>query len=329
MRSRTQAALVLLVLLLLQAPRAGAQSEGSIVWYTSVETPTLNAIVQKFNAEHPGLTLEAIRMGAPQIPPRVMTEQTAHAPKVDVVSGDLIQIDQLGDLGDLQPYRPSDPARFIKGALDPRGFSVAMYLTTIVIAWNPSALKPQGLPAPHSFADLAAPAWNGKLGISATAYNWLAGALATQRDAATLLQRLAANKPYRSSGYTVTVTQLETGEFDATPTAYGYFVESEKKLGRNVDFALPRPQLVDPAAIALVKDAPHPRAARLFLDWMLSKEGQQLIIDVSDRTSARTDVRNDPRVFNPALPYYVIPAERKAEYDALVRRFNDFFGIAG
>jgi iron(III) transport system substrate-binding protein len=329
MNARARALVAALALTLVVRSRAGAQSDGSIVWYTSVETPTISAITQRFNAGHPGLTLQAIRVAAPQIPPRVMTEQTAHAPRVDVVSGDLIQIDQLGDLGDLQPYRPPDAARFIKGALDPRGFSVAMYLTTIVIAWNPATLKREGLAPPRTLADFAAATWSGRLGVSATAYNWLAGTLATHPDAGPLLTKLAANKPYRSSGYTVTITQLEAGEFDATPTAYGYYVQSEKMLGRNVDFALPRPQLVDPAAIALVKDAPHPREARIFLDWMLSKEGQQLIIDVSDRTSARTDVLNDRRVFNPALPYYVVPAEHKAEYDALVRRFNAFFGIAG
>jgi iron(III) transport system substrate-binding protein len=49
-----------------------------------------------------------------------------------------------------------------------------------------------------------------------------------------------------------------------------------------------------------VKNSPHPAAARLFVDWMVSQEGQQAVVDITNHTSIRTDVKNDPAVWDPA-----------------------------
>jgi iron(III) transport system substrate-binding protein len=56
-----------------------------------------------------------------------------------------------------------------------------------------------------------------------------------------------------------------------------------------------------PASLTLidvVKNAPHPAAARLFEDWMVSKAGQDAVVDVTNHTSIRPDVQNDPAVWD-------------------------------
>jgi iron(III) transport system substrate-binding protein len=136
-----------------------------------------------------------------------------------------------------------------------------------------------------------------------------------------------ANHPFITSGHTLTVAQLAAGEFDATPTAYGYMVELQRRQGHSVDFITPKPAIVGLVPVGLVQGAPHPNAARVLLDWLLSREGQQYCVDVSGRTSARTDVRNDTRVFDARRPFYVIPTPDRTEYKTLTTQFKQLLGM--
>lgn len=308
---------------------AGAKQEGTVVWYSSVDTKALNAIVQRFEETHPGITVQALQIGSNQIPPRVITEQTGGKYNADLVSGDTVPISQLAAAGALQAYRPSELAKFVKGSYDPAGYWTALYNVTTVIAWNPQKLKADGLQPPRSLADLAKPEWRGKIGIDASAFNWYAGTLRTQRNGAELLKKIADNKPLVTNGHTVTVAQLEAGEFDVTPTAYGNMANHEREAGRPVDFLNPTPLLVDVVPVAIAKNPPHPNAARLLLEWLLSKEGQQYIVDVSDRTSARVDVKNPPRVYNTSMPAFVLPPPDRNEYNAIVTQYKALLGVGG
>ena len=306
---------------------AMAKSEGTVVWYTSLDTKNLVQVVKKFNDTHPGIVLAALQIPSDKLAPRLLTESTAGKVGADVANGDLISVSQLGDAGILDAYHPPEPQKFIKGSIDPKGYWVAVYNDSTVLAWNPLKVKADGLKPPASLADLTRPEWKGKVGIDTSAFNWYAGVMATMRDGAGFFRRLAANDPVLTTGHTHAVSQLEAGEFDATPTAYGYTVESERELGHPVDYLKPRPMIVGSAALGLVRKAPHPNAARVLLDWLLSREGQQYIVDVSKQSSARTDVTNDVKVFDAARdPFYIIQPPDKAQYNATIGAYKAVFG---
>jgi hypothetical protein len=200
------------LLLALVSPQvlSAAKQEGTVVWYTSADTQALNAIVRRFEETHPGITVQVLRTGANQIPPRVMTEQTGGKFNADVINADLLSMTQLVAAGALQPYRSSELGKFLKGSYDPGGYWTSMYNATTVIAWNPQKLKADGLRPPASLDDLAKAEWRGKIGIDASAFNWYLGLLQTRPDAADLLKKIAANHPLVTDGHTVTVTQLAT-----------------------------------------------------------------------------------------------------------------------
>jgi iron(III) transport system substrate-binding protein len=323
--------LVLAAVLAVVSPQimSAAKTEGTVVWYTSVDTKAVNAIVQRFEETHPGITLQVLRAGANQIPPRILTEQMGGKFNADVINADLLAMSQLIAAGALQPYRPTETNKFVKGSYDPSGYWISIYNATTVIAWNPQKLKADGLQPPKSLADLAKPEWRGKIGLDSSAFNWYSGVMQTVPGAAEILKKIADNKPVLTEGHTVTVAQLEAGEFDVTPTAYGYMANHEHDLGRPVDFLNPKPLLVDPAPLALAKNAPHPNAARVLIEWLTSKEGQEFILQVSDRPSPRVDVRNPPRVFSPAMPYYVLTAPDRAQYNAIVTQYKALLGVGG
>jgi iron(III) transport system substrate-binding protein len=246
-----------------------------------------------------------------------------------VTSGDIVPISQLAATGALQPYRPPEPDKFVKGAIDPNGYWTALYNDTTVIAWNPKKLAADHLAPPASLADLAKPEWRGKIGLDATAYNWYQGLTEMNPDAQTLVKAIVANRPLITDGHTRTVMQLEAGEFDVTPTAYGYLADKDHRAGLPVDFMNPKPLLVGLTPVALVKNAPHPNAARVLLDWLLSRDGQNAIVELSGRPSARTDVNNNPNVFNRKMSIHVIKTPNAAEYNALVTQYKSLLGIGG
>jgi len=307
---------------------AAAKAEGTVVWYSSLDTVTLNTLVGIFNDTHPGIKLTALQIGSAVIPARVMTERAAGKYNADVVACDQFAFSQLAESDAFQPFKPSEPGKYIKGTLDPKGIWVAFFTDTTVIAWNPDRLRADGLKPPTSLADLAKPEWKGKLGIDGSAFNWYQGVLATQKNARDMLKKMADNKPLITSGHSATITQLVNGEFDVTPTAYGYMAERARLAGRPIEFLSPSPVSVGLELVAILKNAPHPNAARVLVDWLLSPRVQQFFAD-DGRTPTRTDIKSDLRVFNAKMPFYILPAPAKDEYNGLVSNFKAIFGIAG
>jgi iron(III) transport system substrate-binding protein len=309
---------------------SAAEKEGTVVWYSTMETKDLDNTVQAFQRKYPRIKLQTLRLGSAQLPVRVITEQRGGKYNADVLSGDGFQVAQLVSAGALEKYRIPDTGKFLPFTTDPNGYWVDLYQNTTVIAWNPQRLQADQLAAPHDVTDLANPGWKGgKIGIDGSALNWYVGTLQVEKNGNQLMQRLAANKPVITAGHTVTMTQLEAGEFDATPTVYGYYADQEKRAGRPVDWINPKPLLVTLNPVGLAKNAPHPNAARVLIDWLTSKEGQQFLASQGGgEISSRVDVKSNPRVWNPKDPYIVVPAPDPAKYNEDVQNFKTTFGIA-
>ena len=114
-----------------------------------------------------------------------------------------------------------------------------------------------------------------------------------------LLKRLGDNKPVFVESHTQALTQVQAGEPIAAATIYGYKASSLKeKTPDSVEFINSNPLPASLTLVDVVKDAPHPAAARLFEDWIVSKEGQTAVVDITNHTSIRPDVKNDPTVWD-------------------------------
>jgi iron(III) transport system substrate-binding protein len=309
---------------------AAAKKEGTVTWYATMNVKDLDATVKEFEKLHPGITVQTLRLGSSQLPARIITEQRGGKFNADVISGDDFQVAQLIAAGALQKNPNPDAGKFIKGTVDPDGMWTNLYQNTTVIAWNPQRLKADNLKPPTSLADLAKPEYKGKIGIDSGALNWYIGSVQDSASAQDLMKKIAANKPVMTTGHTETVSQLESGEFDVTPTAYGYLADQEKKLGRPVDFVNPKPVLVTLNPVGVAKNAPHPNAAKVLIDWLLSKQGQQFIAqEGGGEISSRTDVVSNPQVFNPKLQYVIVRPPDSTQYNQVVQQFKSIFGLAG
>jgi iron(III) transport system substrate-binding protein len=304
-----------------------AKSEGQVTWYSSLDAPTLNSLAARFNAEHPDIALSVVQISDERLLARIMTERTAAKHVADVVSLDQLGFSQLAGAGVMAPFKPAVGGEFVKGTFDAQGRWVACFFFTDVIAWNPGRLKADHLSAPASFADFASPAWRGKFAVDANAFTWYQSVVATQSNAGDLLKRIAANQPLITNGHTATVRQLVDGEFDATPTAYGYMAEKERLANRPIAFLTPKPVSLTFHLAGLVQGAPHPDAAQVLLSWLLTQEPQQMIAD-SGRSPVRLGLRSDALVFSPKMSAYVLPLLTRDDYNRMLTDFRTYFGIA-
>jgi iron(III) transport system substrate-binding protein len=312
------------------APSGDAATEGSVVWYATMNSKDMNRTVTAFTLRHPGIKVLTLRLGSSQLPARIFTEQRAGKYNADVISGDGFQVLQLVDAGAFDKYQVRDPQKFIKGTIDPNGYWANLYQNTTVIAWNPQRLAADHLKPPTSFADFANPEWKGKFGFDTGALNWYMGLVQSDKQGADIAKRVADNAPIKTSGHTQTVASLEAGEFDATPTAYGYMADQEKRAFKPIDFTNPSPLYVSLNPVGLAKNAPHPKAAHVFIDWLLSQEGQQFIAQRGGgEISSRTDVKNNRSIWDPRHPYVIITTPKAPQYNDLEHQFRSILGLPG
>jgi iron(III) transport system substrate-binding protein len=282
--------------------RSDADQEGQVNWYTTFAADDVSNMVSAFNKVYPKIKINALRLSADQLPPRVITEQRGGEYNADVVSGDAPQVDQLINANALAPYCPPDEQPLPDNQSMPKGYCGNVYVVTTAIVYNPSALARLGLQPPASLQDLAQPQWKGHFSMDPSAVNLYEGLITVlgHAKALALLQKLGSNQPKLVESHTLALTQVEAGEPVASASAYGYKAASEqKKNPGKVAFVNPNPLPTSFTPIDIARNAPHPAAAALFVNWMVSQQGQQSIVDTTDHTSLRTDVRNDPTVWDP------------------------------
>lgn len=281
---------------------SAAAKEGSVTWYTTFSDDDVQPTIKAFNKAYPKVKIEALRLSADQIPPRVITEQKGGKYNADVISGDSPQVAQLIQAGAMQPYTPKDQAPLPSGLTLKKGYEGVVYINTTVIAYNPTVLKQDNLPAPTDWQELAKPIYKGKFSVDPTAVNWYDSLVKSMGHdkALSTLKGLGANKPVFVESHTDALTDVQSGEPPIAATAYGYkAADMLKDDATTMAFTNDNPLSASLNLVDLVKNAPHPAAARLFEDWLVSKAGQQAIVDLTNHTSVRSDVNNDPKVWDP------------------------------
>lgn len=299
---------------------SAAAKEGSVTWYVAIGEDAVQPIVAAFNKTYPDVKVNVLRLSADEIPARVMTEQKGGKFNDDVVTGDAPQVVQLLHAKALQPYDPPDAAPLPDGVSLPKGYTGVAYANTTVIAYNPTAVKKLHLPAPRSWQDLTAPAWKGHFTVDPGAVNWYDSLISSMGHdkALALLKALGANDPVPVESHSEALDDVTSGEPAAGATIYGYMAAPEKKTDPSrMAFVNPNPLPVSVNLTDLAAKAPHPAAARLFDDWLVSKAGQQAIVTISDDTSLRPDVKNDPTVWDPATwkPSWANPTLSPSAYN--------------
>lgn len=260
-----------------------AAQEGQVSVYTSLSKLVVDPLTKAWTAAYPDVKLNLYRGSSEDVTARFLSESSAGTHGADLVesNGTTMLIFQHKKTL-LVPYRGSPFARQI-----PKDYRFDTFtadrVEKFIVAWNTKLVSDP----PKSFQDLADPKWKGKLSMEPTDNDWYAGMYqyftevakpkltGAQVDA--LFKKIAANSQL-INGHTNQATALAAGQVQVVVTGHAQAMEQLQAKKAPIAFSpFVAPVLERPQGIGISYLAPHPAAALLFYDWLLSGQGQKVL----------------------------------------------------
>ena len=300
----------------------GAKKEGKMVFYTSVETEFARALTSAFETKYPYIKTDIFRSSHERIFSRLNVERKTGSYNADVLSVGEFETYHMQKRGLLTPYKSPFAAVYPDGFKDPDGYWTDFYDNLIVTAYNTTRVKREELP--KSYEDLLHPRWRRRMVLDKNEDRWFANMLHLmgEKKGMEFMQALAKQEVAIRSGRSLITQLLAAGEFDLQIVAYWYRPHLLKKQGAPVDWVAMEPALVALHPISVIDRAPHPNAAKLFIDFVLSDEGQRLFAS-RGREPVRPGIRPEGYPSHiKVIPSKVELAEKLADY---TRRYEALF----
>jgi iron(III) transport system substrate-binding protein len=253
----------------------GAKKEGEMVWYTNSGIENATRYIQSFKKKYPFINANFWRSKTRQVTQRIVAEANAGKHLVDVIkpSTDLLPV--FLDKNLIGKY--DTPIRAIYPAHAKSPFYTNMNYAFRVFSFNPRKVNAKD--APKSWDDLLNPKWKNEILFDESSLEEVMAMLgAWGRDrTVNYLNKLTQQNLLIRVGRDTTTQMMMAGEGNLAVTTYAYNNEGLRAANAPVDWVAEDliPALIYP--LTLARNAPHPHAAALFYDYLISEEGQRLI----------------------------------------------------
>lgn len=266
-----------------------AKKEGKAVIYGSLESDTMDVILQGFKKKT-GIDAEYWRASATKVMDRAMTEFRAGKAAADaIVAADNV-MRLMQKEGFFQKYDSPTNVEFPKDVIDPN--LGPRYRNVVVgVVYNKSALKPNEYP--KSLEDLAKPQYKGRIVMPdptqhTTTTQWLASLykIMGKEKAEKFMRDLAANKPVWVESLLPSAERVASGEIPIAITYVKYAYIHGKK-GAPVDYVRDPKLIGDASYITLASKAPHVNAGKAFIDYFLDDESMNLMSKLGEFVNRR------------------------------------------
>jgi len=312
---------------------AAATKEGSVTFYTSIDLQVAEALAKAFQDKYPGITVQVERSGAERIYQRITQEYDSKIHNVDVVdSSDAANLVDYKKNGWLAAYVPAEVGKWPARQRDPDGFFASDRATLSVLGYNTKLIQPAD--APKSYADLLDPKWKDKIVKAHPSYSGNIMTATYELSKAPglgwpYLQKLGLQQIMQVQSSTEPPKKLALGErpvmFDGNEYNALMLIDTQAPIA--IVYPAEGTPLVSGAA-GLMKDASHPSAARLFINYLFSVEGQQLLVTTGELRSFNPGI-TEPAGRVPLSKIKVFtadPAEQEKAVDEIKQKYSEYFG---
>jgi iron(III) transport system substrate-binding protein len=269
-----------------------ARREAEVWWYTSLPEEQAQAYLDRFEQAYPFISGNLVRGSTFDIVRRIDRELARGDVRADALHVlDPAVFDDLRRRGELYSH-DSEHARHFPPEYQEPGQWAAMRAVTICIAYDSSRMSAEQ--APSTWRDLLKPKWHGRIGMKdaqtgGSAYSEYY--LLREQYGVHFWRQMAHQDPQLFRSSSDTLRALTSGEIDLAGGILGYSVYRAMEEGMPVAPVWPDdgvPMTIGP--VAVLSRAPHPHAGILFMNWALSEEGQEAIVQISGAYSLRDDV---------------------------------------
>jgi iron(III) transport system substrate-binding protein len=254
----------------------GAKKEKELAFYSSIPPEDIAALIGAFDKKY-GVKVRVWRADSEGILQRIISEAKARRFEVDIMAGSSSALEPLYRENLLQEVKSPYLADILPEAIAPHRQWVSVYLSTFVQAYNTNLVRKESLP--KTYRDLLNPEWKGRLAIEAEDFDWFAQVVMDMGEAQGLrLFRdiVATNGISVRKGHSLLTNLVAAGEVPLALTAYGFLAEQAKRKGAPLDWFVIPPAIARSTAEGLARNSPHPYAAVLFYDFLIS-DGQKIL----------------------------------------------------
>ncbi len=259
---------------------AAAKKEGTLTLYTTIAEKDLPVLIKPFEAKY-GIKVVVWRAGTDKVLQRTLAEAAAKRYDVDLVHFGSPEMEALSREKVLQPVLSPTYKDLQPGSVPPHHEWAATVLSVWVQAYNTNLVRKEDLP--KTYQDLLDPKWKGKLGIEAKNQDWFATVVQLNGGADKGLKffqdLVARNGISPRTGHTLLTNMVVSGEVPMALTVYNYMPEQARKKGAPIAWFAIEPAIARSNAIGVARRAPHPAAALLFHEYMIT-EAQQLMTTI-------------------------------------------------
>jgi ABC-type Fe3+ transport system substrate-binding protein len=283
-----------------------AKKEGEVLWYsTQIISQLVRPVTAAFEKKYPGIKVRATRANANEVAVKILNESRAGRVQSDVFDGTSTVV-PLRREGYVLQWQPEGAKSYPAEYKDADRYWVANNLFVNTPAFNTSLIA-KGT-EPRTYEDLLNPKWRGRM-----AWNGLASTSGGAGFVGTVLAEMGPDKGMAylrelskqkianvAGSAREVLDQVIAGEYAIALNIFNHHAVISAKKGAPVDWIKMEPTTGSLSVISIHKNAPHPNAAKLLADFIISREGQEVFRDADYITA-------DPAV--PALEPTLKPQE--------------------
>ena len=257
---------------------AKAQKERELVVYGTALAAQFDKFSEPFRRRYPFIKTQYSRATGEALTTKIFYEASARqlSPDVVLINNYTHRIFMKKNI--ITPYLPPTAGNFPPGFIDKQGYWLGFYLVPYAITYN-TMLVPKGT-APKSFDDLLDPKWKGQISLEREEY------LVTQSHLQYMghskgieyFKRLARQDPILVNGHSKQAVLLTAGEFPIIIYSDIARTEELKRRGAPVEWVRAEPHITVLVSAAITREARHPAAARLFMNYLAADEGQKEVV---------------------------------------------------
>lgn len=256
-----------------------ARGEGQVMVYGEADSEEFASHRKAFGAAYPGVTMSFVSGDEDVMTQRALTEERAGHPQADVyVDGGFTSMATLAEGGGLQKYQAVRQQFMAKEWVLPGPYIPDAYITKHV-AFNTKLMSASDMP--QTWDGYLDPRFKGKMAMDTNSGEWTAGIIIAmgKQPARSFLEKLAKQNIILVTGTTLRTEQLASGEFPVMLDGYGHSLKESIDGGKPIQVVVPPPGgtvTAIPDMSGLLTRAPHPNAARLFVEFLLMPAGQRV-----------------------------------------------------
>ena len=268
----------------------GAKKEGKMVFYVSTNIDHAMSFANAFQHKYPFVKVEILRLGSDRMTARVLAEASAGKLGADVIQTTSVEVFLYEKKGILMKFMPMEGAKFPAAAKDPDGNWVSVYEQWFIVGYNTKLVPPKDVP--KTYEDLLDPKWKGKISMDGKEYRWF-GTLEQiwgRKKWIDFMNRYGQQDIILRNGKTLIGQLMAAGEFALGCPLYPSDTEGLKVMGAPADTVFVDPIITNLHPFIVNSTAPHKNAAQLFVEFMLSEDGQATIASIGRIPSFPIDI---------------------------------------